>query len=199
MTAQMDFFYFFGSTYSYLSIMRIEKTASQAGVTVRWRPFYVRAIMIEQNNIPFRDKPIKRAYMWRDLERRANRFEIAWAGIPPYPVDKEGLANRIGIISAQEGWAPDYAKAAYRTWFIDHQDFGDPATTADILTQIGQDASRVIAHARSDKICRAMEQETEVARQLGIFGSLTFAIGGEIFWGDDRLEEALEWAQSHSI
>jgi 2-hydroxychromene-2-carboxylate isomerase len=197
MSAQMDFFYFFGSTYSYLSIMRIDKMAAQAGIHVRWRPFYVRAIMIEQNNIPFRDKPVKRAYMWRDLERRANRFGIAWTGIPPYPVDKEGLANRIGIISAQEGWAPDYAKSAYRSWVVEHQDFGDPATAADILTHIGQDADRVIAHARSEEIGIAMERETDAARQLGIFGSPTFVIGREIFWGDDRLEEAIEWTQSH--
>lgn len=109
---RMDFFFNYGSTYSYLTIMRLEKLAAQAGVSVCWRPFNVRTLFVEQNNIPFRDKPVKAAYMWRDIERRAAKFDIEWGGIPPYPVDKSGLSNRIGIVASDEGWAGEYTRAA---------------------------------------------------------------------------------------
>ena len=72
----LDFFFFYGSTYTYLTVMRIEQVAARADVEVRWRPFNVREIMIEQNNIPFRGKPVKMRYMWRDIERRAARYGI---------------------------------------------------------------------------------------------------------------------------
>ncbi|WP_210200047.1 DsbA family protein [Mesorhizobium sp. WSM3868] len=67
---QLDFFYFFGSGYSYLSVMRIADMAKQAGVAVRWRPFNVRTVMAE-NNIALRTQAAKVKYMWRDVERRA--------------------------------------------------------------------------------------------------------------------------------
>ena len=80
MARTLYFFFFFGSTYTYLSVMRIAKQASAAGVAVRWRPFSVRQIMTEMDNIPFAKKPVKAAYMWRDIERRAARLvvPVAW-------------------------------------------------------------------------------------------------------------------------
>jgi len=59
----IDFWVFIGSTYSYLSVMRLDAVERAAGVKFRWRPFSVRAIMIEQKNIPFLGKPVKSAYM----------------------------------------------------------------------------------------------------------------------------------------
>src|ERR687884_1789775 len=99
----MDFFFFYGSTYTYLTAMRIEEVTARGGVEVRWRPFNVRQIMIEQNNIPFRGKPVKTRYMWRDLERRAARHGLPFVKEPPYPVDPDNLANRVGVLAADEG------------------------------------------------------------------------------------------------
>jgi 2-hydroxychromene-2-carboxylate isomerase len=82
MANEIDFF-FYGSTYTYLTVMRIDDIAARAGVRVRWRPFNVRQIMTEQNNIPFRGKPVKMRYMWRDIERRAERHGIRFVKEPP--------------------------------------------------------------------------------------------------------------------
>ncbi len=196
--APIDFFFYYGSTYSYLTVMRVEEVAARAGAEVRWRPFNVRAIMIEQDNIPFRTKPVKLAYMWRDLERRAKRYGIDWRAVPPYPIDQELLTNRVGLVAAEEGWCPDYTRAAYRAWFLDGQSLGEAGTIEPILAALGQDPARAIAAADSDRIRAKLESETQRARDLGIFGSPTFVTGGEIFWGDDRLEDALAWAAAVS-
>lgn len=195
MTAHVDFFFNFGSTYSYLAVMRLEDAARQAAVTVNWRPFNVRKLFVEQTNIPFpQEKAAKVAYMWRDIERRAERFGLAWNGIPPYPVDRSGLANRLGVIAGQEGWAAEFTRAAYRAWFIDHQDFGQTDVAHALLTELGHDAAALIARANSDDAKAAFDAETDVARSLGIFGVPTFAVGNEIFWGHDRMDDALDWA-----
>jgi 2-hydroxychromene-2-carboxylate isomerase len=198
MSPQMDFFFNFGSTYSYLTITRLQDEAARVGVRVRWRPFNVRQLFVEQSNIPFpKEKAAKVRYMWRDIERRAQRFGLAWNGVPPYPVDKTGLANRVGVIAGNEGWGPAFARAAYGTWFIDHLDFGKPDVLAPLLSSLGQDASAVIERADSEAGKAAFEAETDVARALGIFGAPTFAVGPEIFWGHDRMEDALLWAVAH--
>ncbi|HUH84385.1 MAG TPA: 2-hydroxychromene-2-carboxylate isomerase [Stellaceae bacterium] len=199
MSDGLDFFFFYGSTYTYLAVMRIERLASTAGVALRWRPFNVRAIMIEQNNIPFRGKPVKTTYMWRDLERRAARHGIAFVKPPPYPVDPEGLAARVGVLAAEEGWCPAYTKATYRAWFLEDKAPGEPQHLASILRGLDKDPDKVVESANSQRVKDKYEAETDVARRLGIFGSPTFVVGGEIFWGDDRLEDALDWAQSQRV
>src|SRR6516162_4092468 len=65
----IDFWFTVGSTYTYLTVSRLHKVQAASGIRFRWRPFNARAIMQEMNNVPFATKPIKLAYMWRDVER----------------------------------------------------------------------------------------------------------------------------------
>jgi 2-hydroxychromene-2-carboxylate isomerase len=152
--------------------------------------------MTEQNNIPFRGKPVKMRYMWRDIERRAARAGIPFNRIPTYPVDPEYLANRVGFLAAIEGWCPAYTKATYQAWFLEDKPLGEPENPLPTLRSLGKDPDVVIARADSQEIRDKYDAETDLAQDMSIFGSPTFAIGGEIFWGDDRLEDALEWCAS---
>ena len=197
MQPTLDFFFFVGSTYTYLTVNRIEEIAAREGITVRWRSFNVLTIMLEQNNRPFVGKPVKMAYMWRDVERRAQRYGIPFDFVPQYPVDPERLAGRIAVVGSIEGWCADYVKTCYRDWFLENQPPGDIDHTHKILARLGQNPDAVIARADSEQIRRRFDAETERARELGIFGSPTFRCGDEIFWGDDRLEDAIEWARNH--
>lgn len=196
----MDFFLSYGSTYTYLSVMRIERLAEQKGVSVNWRPFHLRTITTEQNNRPFVGKPVKMKYMWRDLERRASDHKLAFNGIPPYPVDPESLAHRVGVVAASEGWCPEYSRELYRRWFLEHKAPGDAQDLRRLIAKLGRDPEAVLSRADTDDTMARLMAETDVARALGIFGSPTFADSAEIFWGDDRLETALEWAKgTHSM
>ena len=193
MSSPIDFWFSIGSTYSYLSVMRIEEFARQNGLNFRWRPFDVRALMVEMNNIPFANKPAKARYMWRDVERRAGIYSIPWSGIPPYPIRHLSFVNRIALIGAKEGWCAEYVKAAYRHWFGEGEDPSIEPNLSDALREIGQKPDEVTALASSDDAKATLQSETDTARGLGIFGSPTFVTGGEIFWGDDRLEDAARW------
>lgn len=197
MTKSLDFFLFLGSTYTYLAVNRAEQLAAREEVTLRWRPFSARTLMIEQNNRPFVGKPVKLSYMWRDLERRADRHGIPFVSIPNYPNDAGELANRVATIAALEGWCPEFAHAAYAAWFIENRDPGTVEVLGGILKKLDRDPRAVIERANTHEVREKYAAETEVARSLGIFGSPTFAYGSEIFWGDDRLEDAIDWCKSH--
>jgi 2-hydroxychromene-2-carboxylate isomerase len=196
MPAQLDFFFFYGSIHTYLSVMRIDTLASQARIGVRWRPFNLRQILIEQNNTSFAKNEVRLNYNWRDIERRAARLGIPFAGRAPYPVDSDLLALRVGTLAAVEGWCPEYSRATFRSWFLERKASGLPENVAAILAALGRPAREVIARATTPEIAGQLEAETESARQLGVLGSPTFAVGAELFWGDDRLEDALAYASS---
>jgi 2-hydroxychromene-2-carboxylate isomerase len=196
MDRPIDFFFSCASTYTYLAAMRAGPLAAAAGVQLRWRPFNLRAIMTEQDNRPFVGKPVKTSYMWRDIERTATRLGIAFSGVPPYPLANALPLNRVAVLAASEGWAPDFVRASYRLWFLGKRDPGDPASLRETLGALGKDPAQVVARAESAENLQHMEAETQVARELGIFGSPTFVVGREVFWGNDRLEEAIAWSKT---
>jgi 2-hydroxychromene-2-carboxylate isomerase len=190
----IDFWFSIGSLYTYLSVMRLAEAEKNSGVAFRWRPFSVRAIMREMDNIPA-SKPVKMAYAWRDVERRAAAYGFPLRARPPYPLQNFDLANRVAQVGSSEGWCAPYVRAAYRHWFQEGQEAGSEPNVSDSLREAGQDPQRVIGLAQSAATGEAFEAATNEARQLGIFGAPTFAVGQEIFWGDDRLDDAIRWLQ----
>ena len=196
MAGALDFYFFYGSIHSYLSVMRIGALAAAARIDVHWRPFNLREILIEQNNTAFVKNEVKMNYFWHDVERRAVRHSIPFAGRAPYPADPDLLALKVGLIAAQEGWCADYSRATFHDWFIERRAPGVADHVEHILASLGKTPAPLIARAKSAEGERLMKTATDDTRRLGIFGAPTFAAGTEIFWGDDRLEDALGFASS---
>lgn len=194
MAKTMDFYFFYGSIHSYLSVMRIEGLASLAGVEVCWRPFNLREILIEQNNTGFVKNPVKMDYFWRDVERRAVRDKIPFVGRAPYPADPDLLALRVGLIAAEENWCAEYSRATFHEWFIGQRAPGVADHVERVLVSLGKSPEPIIMKATETSTDVLLRQATGAARGLGIFGAPTFTIGHEIFWGDDRLGDALNCA-----
>jgi 2-hydroxychromene-2-carboxylate isomerase len=189
----IDFWFSTGSTYTYLTVSRLPALAAAKGMRFNWRPFSVRAIMREQNNSPFAGKPVKSAYMWRDIERRAAMYGLR-ANVPaPYPLKEFDLANKLAILGLAEGWGIPYIQASYRRWFVDGQEPGQEPNLSASLAEVGQDAARCRERAGGDDVAELYDAATQEAKKLGVFGSPTFAVRGELFWGDDRLDDALSW------
>jgi 2-hydroxychromene-2-carboxylate isomerase len=197
--SKIDFWFTIGSTYTYLTVMRIDDIEKTQNVEFRWRPYSCRIIMTEQNNIPFTGKPVKKAYMWRDIERRALMYGFPAQVPAPYGLADYDVVNRIAILAWQEGWLRRYVKELYRRWFQLGEEPSLPPSLPSTLRQIGQDPKRVLAASESEAIGVAYKEATDEARSLNVFGSPTFVVAGEVFWGDDRLEDAVRWAKTRTL
>ncbi|MEM1005118.1 MAG: 2-hydroxychromene-2-carboxylate isomerase [Pseudomonadota bacterium] len=192
---EIDFWYSIGSTYSFLTIMRLDDWSAEHDATVRWRPFNVRTVMSQQKNIPFAGKPVKSAYMWRDIERRAAKYHIHASLPAPYPISDLALANQVALLGAQDGWTKDFTQNLYRIWFEDGVEAGSESAVSEALLRCQQDPRLTLARARSPEAVAALATETDRAVQLGVFGAPSLVVRGEVFWGDDRLDDALSWAR----
>jgi 2-hydroxychromene-2-carboxylate isomerase len=189
----IDFWFTMGSTYSGLSVMRLADVERSTGISFRWRPFHLLLILQEMKHVPFADKPAKCAYMWRDIARRAAMYGLPGRFPAPYPAKQSIAANLVAIVGMREGWGKDFARAAYRRWFQDGEETGSEPNLSSSLREIGQEPDRVLALANTSETNDRLLAETDSARQLGIFGSPTFVVGRELFWGDDRVEDAVSW------
>jgi len=197
----IDFWFTIGSTYTYLSAMRLPRVAEESGISFNYRPFSVLEIMLGQDNIPFLEKPIKSQNMWRDIERRAEKYGFPAVVPCPYPPERSeyDLANLVAVVGREEGWCADYLAATYKKLFQQGQQVGSDPNLGESLREIGQDPARVIARANSADIAEAFDTATDEARALGVFGAPTFTADGELFWGDDRMEDAISWRKSGRV
>ncbi len=193
---EIEFWFSIGSTYTYLSVIRLKEVEEKFGVKFSWQPFSVRKIMLEMDNVPFPPtKQVKADYMWRDIERRAYSYGFEAKVPAPYPLKKFDFANSVAVLGVQEGWCAEYVSATYRRWFVDGLEPGSEPNVSESLREIGQQPENVLKLAADDKIQKAYLKQTEQAQSKNIFGSPSFIVDDELFWGDDRLEDAVNWAQ----
>jgi 2-hydroxychromene-2-carboxylate isomerase len=192
----VDFWFDFASTYSYPAAMRIGPLAKDANVGVRFRPFLLGPIFKAQGwtTSPFNLYPAKGRHMWRDLERLCAELGLPFQRPDPFPQNSL-LAARVALAGLDRDWGEDFCRAVFRTQFGDGRRIDDPAVIAAVLTDMKIDPQATLAAAQSDEIKARLRSETEAAQRLGLFGAPTFTTAdGELFWGNDRLEQALRWA-----
>ena len=193
----IEFWYEFASTYSYLAATRVEGAAASAGVAVRWRPFLLGPIFAAQGwtTSPFNLFPAKGRAMWRDMER-----ECARLGLPPLarpdPFPQNSLvATRAALLGQEQDWLVPFSQAVYEAEFARGQSIAEPAAVTAILDGLGLDGAQTLRNASAEANKTRLRVVGEEARSRGIFGAPTFLTeDGELFWGNDRLEQALSWA-----
>lgn len=192
----MQFWFEFASTYSYLSAMQIESAAKAENVTLEWRAFLLGPVFKQQGltDVPFRQFPIKGRYMWRDIERLCED-----AGLPfqrPSVFPRNGLlAARVACHFATAPWLPSFVRAVYRANFAQDRDIADVSVLSDCLAQAGQSPEVILLAAQSAEAKQALMVQTEAALRREIFGAPSFIVGDELFWGQDRLAQALAYSK----
>ena len=180
--------------------MRIETLAQKAGISVRWRPFLLGPIFGAQgwSTSPFTIYPAKGAYMWRDMERICTREKLLWKpGNAPFP--QNGLLAARCVLAMAEPQRPEFVKSIYRVQFGDGLDIGGGNVIGPVLEKLGHAADEVLARATSSEVKAALKEQSAEAQSLKLFGAPSFVTSdGELFWGNDRLEDAIAWQKDHS-
>ena len=190
----IDFYFSIGSTYTYLAGTRILDVEKNHQVSFNWKPFSVRVIMKEMNNIPFpKDKLNKVNYMWRDIERRAEGYGFFAKTPVPYPLSEFDLANQIAILGLDKSWGVDYVKLTYKKWFQEGKEPAIEPSISEVCKELKLNKDEIISEAKTKLIEDKYLANTNSARENKIFGSPSFVVKNEIFWGDDRMEDAIKF------
>jgi 2-hydroxychromene-2-carboxylate isomerase len=189
---RLEFWYELASTYSYLSAMRIGAVGAEAGIDVVWKPFVLGPIFNAQgwNTSPFNIYPAKGRYMVREMERLSAARGLPFMMPSPFPQNSLNAA-RLALIGHDEGWGPAFARAVFTAQFADGEDISDRKVLGKILSGLGRDPAPLLARMEQPDTKQRLRQQTEVAQELGIFGAPSFLAQDELFWGDDRLEQAI--------
>lgn len=195
----IEFWFEFGSNYSYLSVMRIKEEARKHGVCIVWKPFLLGPIFrsLGMENSPFVLQKEKGAYVWRDMVRQCRRYGVPWTQPSVFP--RLGvLPLRVALLGAEERWIGAFCQRVMLLNFACDQDINQPEAIGRILDELGLPAAEILDKTQAEPTKARLRGQTEEARVRGIFGAPTFFAGGEMFWGNDRLDDAVLFAAGQS-
>jgi len=197
--ATIEFWFEFGSNYSYLSVMRIEQLTAGLGVTIQWRPFLLGPIFksFGWSTSPFVVQTWKTEYVWRDMERECRKYGLAWTRPTTFPRTAL-LPARVALFGAEQPWVGEFCRRIMQVNFVADRDIDSAECVSDVLGQMGLRAREIIDAAQDEGNKLRLRNQTELARTKGIFGAPTFFVGEDMFWGNDRLDDALAYCRARS-
>ena len=195
----LEFWFDFGSNYSYLSAMRIEALARKHHVEVIWKPFLLGVVFkaLGWQSSPFVLQKLKGDYMWRDMARLCDKYGLPWQQPGIFPRTAL-LPMRVALIGADQGWAAPFSRRMMAMNFAEDREIDNLEAVGEALTALGLDAPAILALALTDENKLRLRRQTQQAQTLGLFGAPSFVCHGELFWGNDRLDDALVFATARA-
>ena len=193
--ATLEFWFDFGSNYSYLSAMRIEAMAREKKVQVIWKPFLLGVVFqsLGWQTSPFVLQKIKGDHAWRDMARQCAKYGLPWRQPGTFPRTAL-LPMRVAMVGADQGWIAPFARRMMTMNFAEDRDIDNLEAVSEVLAELGLDARAILALALTQDNKLRLRRQTEQAQALKLFGAPSFISEGELFWGNDRLEDALAHA-----
>jgi len=197
--ATLEFWFDFGSNYSYLSVMRIEALARERHVAVAWKPFLLGVVFqaLGWKTSPFVLQKIKGDYAWRDMARQCEKYGLPWRQPAIFPRTAL-LPMRVALVGADQGWIAPFAQRMMTMNFAADRDIDNAEAVGEVLQELGLDAGAILALALTQDNKLRLRRQTQQAQALNLFGAPSFISGGELFWGNDRLEDALAHAAARA-
>jgi 2-hydroxychromene-2-carboxylate isomerase len=187
-TGPAVFYYDFNSPYAYLAAARIDDLIPDA----EWRPFAYPILLGQLGRLERVLEELDPAPIAAEIAGRA-----AQRGLPPFsppegwPVETWSLAPlRAALVADDHGRLREFSGAAFRTLFVEGRSLAEPDNLLAAAAEAGLQAAEVEQGIQRSEIKERLKGNTEEARNRGVTGIPTVAIRDQLFWGDDRLEEA---------
>ncbi len=190
MSATIDFYFDFSSSYSYLALPGITKLTDDLDATFNWKPIVLGAVFQSMGHAPPDPDTAKGRYVWHDVERTAELAGLPYRWPKPFPFN--GItASRIFwyLADSDVDRAGEWARAVFHASFGEGRDCSNPAVLGEVAAALGQNAETLLAAAADDAVKGKLKDVTGEAMQRGVFGAPTFFVGDEMFWGSDRLAQ----------
>lgn len=189
MTKTVEFFFDFGSPTTYLAYTQLPKIAAECGAEIVWRPMLLGGVFKAAGNTSPVTVPAKGRWMFEDMSRWARRYGVPFAMNPHFPINTLTLMRgATGLQMRQPEAFARYCEVVFRAMWQRQLNLGDAAVLAATLADAGVNADTFAALVADVEVKARLAATTEEAVARGVFGAPTFFVGGQMYFGQDRLD-----------
>jgi 2-hydroxychromene-2-carboxylate isomerase len=192
MEKQVEFYFDFGSPYSYLAYKALPAIAAAHAAQIVWRPMLLGGVFKASGNHSPAEIPAKSTWLQRDLQRWAARYGAVFNNNPHFPINTLTLMRGAAGMQMHGPDFPKYTEAIFNAMWEQPRNLGEPAELAAVLRQAGFDADAFLSLVNDPAVKQQLKKNTEEAVARGVFGAPTFFVGEQMFWGQDRLDFVAE-------
>ncbi|MDE5447070.1 2-hydroxychromene-2-carboxylate isomerase [Bradyrhizobium sp. CSA207] len=188
MTKQIEFYFDFGSPYSYLAQSRLGKLATETKASIEFMPTSVLDLMKAVGNSPtsLECQP-KRKYVKTDLQRWVKQYGVGWEHNPNFRHIDLSFLLRAAIAAIKLGVIADFVPKVFDGLYAKSLNLGDTEILRDFLKKSDLPANEIIDLMARQETFEELKARNKAAEEKGLFGVPTFRVGQEIFFGNDRL------------
>ena len=186
MARTLEFYFDYGSPYSYLADTQVEAIAQRSGATLERKPMLLGGVFKATGNHSPAELPAKSKWSAFDMPMWARHYGVPFNRNPHFPVNT--LALMRGAAAAQiDGFLERYHPAIYKAMWVDGVNLNDIGEVAKVLTAAGLDASKIGNRIQDQDVKDRLKATTDEAVARGVFGAPTSFVGDMMFFGNDRL------------
>jgi 2-hydroxychromene-2-carboxylate isomerase len=186
MSRTLEFYYDYGSPYSYLADTQVEALAKRAGAKLERKPMLLGGVFKATGNASPMTVALKSKWAASDMPMWARHYGVAFNRNPHFPVNTLVLMR--GAAAAQlDGLFDRYHPAIYKAMWVDGRNLNDIAEVAAVLTAAGLDAKKFGNRVQDQDVKDRLKATTDEAVERGVFGAPTSFVGDKMFFGNDRL------------
>jgi 2-hydroxychromene-2-carboxylate isomerase len=194
MSKSIDFYFDFSSPYAYFASTRVDEVASRHDAAVVWRPFLLGAVFKVNGAAPLTAVPLKGEYSRHDWARASRRYSVPFHMPAQFPFGTVTACRAFYHVQETDpAGAVRLAKALFHAAFGEGRDVSTVETVDAVAVAAGFDGEDIMTGIQSPAIKDRLKHEVEAAIGRGVFGAPFFIVGGESFWGNDRLDQVGEW------
>ncbi len=201
MAKQIDFYYDYSSPYGYLASQRIEQIASEHGLKINWQPILLGAVFKVSGQAPLLSYPLKGDYAIIDFARSAREHNIAFNQPKHFPIGAVAASRATRWLAdhsdkTQSTKTSELVHAFFKAYYVDGHDLSKPDVVLNAAESIGINRDSLEAALGEQSVKDHLRMAIETAIERGVFGSPTMVVDGEMFWGNDRLDQLNRWLSS---
>jgi len=195
MPAPIEFWFDFSSPYSYLASEKIEEIAARHGRKVAFKPTLLGVIFKTTGGVPLTELvPPKSRYFVHDFERSARFAGVPFRQPSVFPIPTVNAARALlWLQQHDEAMAVRFLHAAFRAYFAQDRNIGEPEVLGELATEVGVDPVALARGAQEQPIKDRLKALVDESIARGVFGAPTIFVDGEMFWGHDRLQQVERW------
>lgn len=192
MARTLNYYFSLLSPWAYLGHAQLGRIAAAYDVEIDYRPVDLMELFPETGGLPLGKRhPFRQRYRLVEMQRWREARDVPLILKPKnWPFDFK-LADRLALVVAQAGpqeQAHAFIAMAFRAVWVEDRNLADPAELARLLEESGYDAQAMLARAQDPDAIAAHEANKARAMEEDVFGSPSYVLEGEVFWGQDRLE-----------